>query len=59
MLTTEEIYLIHDGVDNALCWGLGILSTCKELLADNGYTWTEQHEKVLMEICVTISKENL
>jgi len=44
---------VTTGVRFALQRGIGvepsISTTCKELLADNGYTWTDRHDKILIE----------
>jgi len=43
-LSTKEEFLISRAVDTALCFGLGISSTCREALEDNGIEWAERHE---------------
>ena len=42
--TATEQYLISRAVDVALSFGLGIMTTCREALEDNGIEWAERHE---------------
>jgi hypothetical protein len=44
--------VIDRAVNNALSFGLGILTTAKEHLEDEGFTWTDQHEKYVFETYV-------
>jgi len=43
-LSTKEEFLISRAVDAALCFGLGIMTTCREELEDKGIEWSERHE---------------
>lgn len=51
-ITLEEKQLIQDAVDNALSFGTGILTACKEALEDFDYKWGEHHEKYVFETYV-------
>ena len=44
IFTQEELTIIESAVNNALCFGTGILSTCIEQLEDAGYPWDERYE---------------
>lgn len=42
--TMDEVVIIEDAVEAALCWGTGIVTTCREALEDAGFEWTDEHE---------------
>jgi hypothetical protein len=50
--TIRERMIIERAVNNAACFGLGILTTTQEYLEDHGYTWTEELEKYVFETYV-------
>ena len=50
--TAIEQYLISRAVDTALCFGLGISSTCREALEDNGIEWSDRLEKYVFDTYV-------
>ena len=50
--TATEQYLISRAVDVALCFGLGIMTTCREALEDNGIEWADRLEKYVFDTYV-------
>lgn len=48
-MSPEEAAIISGAVENALCWGTGILTTAQEALEDEGFTWTPRHEQYVFE----------
>ncbi|MCB5272458.1 MAG: hypothetical protein LHW56_11555 [Candidatus Cloacimonetes bacterium] len=48
-MSSEEAAIISGAVENALCWGTGLLTTSKEALEDAGYTWGPQYEQYIFE----------
>lgn len=48
-MSSDEAAIIAGAVENALCWGTGLLTTAREALEDAGYTWTFQHEHYIFE----------
>ena len=50
--TATEQYLISRAVDVALCFGLGIMTTCREALEDNGIEWSDRLEKYVFDTYV-------
>jgi len=50
--TATEQYLISRAVDVALSFGLGIMTTCREALEDNGIEWSDRLEKYVFDTYV-------
>ncbi|MFA5409311.1 MAG: hypothetical protein WC343_11125 [Bacilli bacterium] len=50
--TATERYLISRAVDAALCFGLGIMTTCREELEDKGIEWSDRLEKYVFDTYV-------
>jgi hypothetical protein len=50
--TATEQYLISRAVDAALCFGLGIMTTCREELEDKGIEWSDRLEKYVFDTYV-------
>jgi hypothetical protein len=50
--TATEQYLISRAVDVALCFGLGIMTTCREELEDKGIEWSDRLEKYVFDTYV-------
>ena len=50
--TAIEQYLISRAVDAALCFGLGIMTTCREELEDKGIEWSDRLEKYVFDTYV-------
>lgn len=48
-MPSDEAAIIAGAVENSLCWGTGMLTTCKEALEDEGYEWTGRHEAYVFE----------
>ena len=42
-MSPEEAAIIAGAVENALCWGTGIVTACEEAIKDAGYIWTDWH----------------
>ena len=51
-LSTKEVFLISRAVDAALCFGLGIMTTCREELEDKGIEWSDRLEKYVFDTYV-------
>ena len=48
-MSPEEAAIIWGAIENADCWGAGRLSTAKNAMEMEGYTWTEKHERYLYD----------
>lgn len=49
VISPEEASIIGLAVENALCWGTGIVTTCREALELYNYTFTTTHEQYIFE----------
>ena len=48
-LCTEEINLLHNGYNISMQFGLGIITTCKQLIIDNNFNWSIDHEQYIFK----------
>jgi hypothetical protein len=48
-ISEKEKKIIDRAVRNALCWGLGIVSTCKADLQEYSIPMTEEHAHYIFE----------
>ena len=48
-MSPDEAAIISGAVENALCWGTGIITTCREALEMYDYTFTTTHEQYIFE----------
>jgi hypothetical protein len=53
-LAAEEAAIIASAVENAVCWGTGILTTCQEAIQNAGYYWTDGHVEYVFENYVDV-----
>jgi hypothetical protein len=49
MITDTEKEIIKTSVECSLSFGTGILTNCKRELRDEGFKFTEEHEKYIFE----------
>ena len=48
-MSPTEAAIISRAVENALCWGTGILTRCQEEIEDAGFKWEDRHERYIFE----------
>ena len=48
-MSADEAVIISGAVENALCWGTSIISTCRKVLELYDYTFTPEHEQYIFE----------
>lgn len=48
-ISPEEAAIIAGAVDNAICFGTGILTACEEGIKDAGYIWCDWHAEYVFE----------
>lgn len=48
-MTETEKEIIHRAVNTALSFGAGVLTTSMNELTDNGFEWTDAHERYALE----------
>ena len=48
-MSPDEAAIISGAVENALCWGTGIITACREALEMYDYTFTTTHEQYIFE----------
>jgi hypothetical protein len=56
-MTNDERYLVHSAVRNALVFGNSWFTASKDAIADNGYTWTDEHEREACAVFDRFDKE--
>ena len=44
-MSINEILIMESAVRNALCFGIGIMTACREAIEGEGLEWTDRHEK--------------
>jgi hypothetical protein len=48
-LSKEHKNLIEQTTRNAFIFGLGLIKSCREAFHEEGWTWTEEHERYLFD----------
>lgn len=48
-MSEDEKIIIHRAVLTAMEFGTGLVTAAREELEDHGYTWSESHEKYVLE----------